>query len=201
MSTILIVDDNAFVRRNVRSIIDRHSTIQVCGEAQDGENALQSVTELRPDIVLLDVDMPRMSGIEAAQRIYRLCPSTKVVFFSIHPASLFRRSGQRSQGFVSKLSVETDLIPTLDRLEQTSPAGVLDSIRYEWQHLVVQAFTADGHARFTKLELAEHAIAERFTDVVKPDRDERTALTEALQALRKLRSESRCGPEAEVTGL
>lgn len=191
MSTILIVDDNAFVRQNVRSILDGQTTMEICGEAKDGENALQSVTDLKPDIVLLDIDMPRMNGLEAAQRIRQISPSTKVVFFSIHPASLYTRMTVRSQGFVSKLAADTELIPVLSRLSQTMPSGLDGAVTYHWQHSVIEALSAGGDAVRSKLEIAEHAIAVRLTDIIRPDGEEQIALAQAVKALRTLRSKVR----------
>ena len=190
-STLLIVDDHALTRRNVRSILDQHSTIDVCGEAKDGEDALTQVRELRPDIVLLDITMPRMNGLQAAQEIHRILPSTKILFFTAHPESLFKNSRWSSNGLVSKLNVETQLISTLDRLLQNEPEELHGSIRYQWQHYVVDAFASAASSSPLKIGLAQHAIAARFTDVKAPDHDEQTALNEALQALRQLRPKPR----------
>ena len=121
MSTLLIVDDHALIREGVRSLLKRHSTVDVCGEARDGEEAVRKVGELHPDIVLLDIQMPRMNGIQAARQIHQLEPSTQIVFFTAHPRCVFDESTMWSNGFVSKLSAETQLIPTLTHLLQSSP--------------------------------------------------------------------------------
>jgi len=65
---ILIVDDHPLIRRRVRSLLSSHS-LHICGEAGDGDEAIERVKELRPDIVVLDIQMPRMNGIEAAEKI------------------------------------------------------------------------------------------------------------------------------------
>ena len=83
---ILIVDDNSIARTTIRGLLDWHS-FQVCGEAQDGRDAITKVTELRPDIVILDINMPGMNGINAAYEIRRISPSTKIVFLTIHSHS------------------------------------------------------------------------------------------------------------------
>ena len=187
-STLLIVDDHALTRRNVRFLLDKHLTIDVCGEAKDGEDALKQVGELRPDIVLLDISMPRMNGLQAAQEIHRILPSTTILFFTAHPESLFKYSRWSSNGLVSKLDVETQLIPTLDRLLQNQSEQLHGSIRYEWQRYVVDAFASAAESLPLKMGLAQHAIAARLTDVKAPDHDEQTALKEALQVLRQLRT-------------
>jgi|SRR5579864_5184742 len=81
---ILIVDDHEMLRRGVESIIKRNSLGGVCGEAQNGEEAIRKVQELQPDLVILDVSMPVMSGLEAAREIRRIAPATKIVILTMH---------------------------------------------------------------------------------------------------------------------
>ena len=81
---ILIVDDHEMLRRGVESIIRRNSLGGVCGEAQNGEEAIRKVQELKPDLVILDVSMPVMSGLEAAREIRRIAPSTKIIILTMH---------------------------------------------------------------------------------------------------------------------
>ena len=113
---ILIVDDNSVVRTTIRALLDWHS-FQVCGEAKDGHEAIEKVIELRPDLVLLDINMPGLNGLKAAYEIRRISPATKIVFLTVHdtPAVV---QGVRlwAHGFVSKAAAGTDLIPTLNRL-------------------------------------------------------------------------------------
>jgi DNA-binding NarL/FixJ family response regulator len=186
VSTVLIVDDDALVRSSLRSILDGQSNINICGEAKDGKEALEKLGELRPDIVLLDIGMPRMNGIEAAQEIHRVLPSTKIVFFTAHPASLFEGSRSWTNGFVNKMAAETELIPTLNHLLQADPQGLNGPLRYQWQHYVMDVFSSAPDSVAMKIARAEHAMAVRFTDLNPADREEQIALNEALQALRQL---------------
>jgi YesN/AraC family two-component response regulator len=113
---ILIVDDNSIARTTIRGLLDWHS-FQICGEAQDGRDAITKVTELRPDIVILDINMPGMNGINAAYEIRRISPSTKIVFLTIHDTPAARHNTRLwSHGFVSKSAAGTELIPILTRL-------------------------------------------------------------------------------------
>lgn len=77
--TILIVDDHAVVRQGVRTLLDMHPDLQVIGEAEHAEEALSLVEELVPDVVLLDLLLPGMNGIEATRQIKRLSPRSQVV--------------------------------------------------------------------------------------------------------------------------
>ena len=82
--TILIVDDSAVIRRLLRSTIEQNSDWEVCGEAENGEVAVQRVRELHPDIVTLDLQMPVMDGLEAARQIAVVAPNTAMLMLTMH---------------------------------------------------------------------------------------------------------------------
>ena len=82
MSTLLIVDDQALVRVGLRKILENEPEMTVVGEAGDGEDAVASARRLRPDIVLMDIRMPVLDGIEATRRIVRAQPSTRVLILT-----------------------------------------------------------------------------------------------------------------------
>jgi DNA-binding NarL/FixJ family response regulator len=90
----------------------------VCGEAADGKQAIEKVRELKPDVVVLDINMPVMNGIEAACEIHRIAPATKILFFTINgfPEAVAASRLLGVDGFVSKSAAGTDLIPALKRL-------------------------------------------------------------------------------------
>ena len=81
---ILIVDDSAFVRHSLRSCIEQNADWIVCGEAENGQIAIEKVKELHPDVVLLDLAMPVMNGLEAARLIRALAPDTTMLMFTLH---------------------------------------------------------------------------------------------------------------------
>jgi CheY-like chemotaxis protein len=117
-SGVLLVDDHSVTRSTIRSLLTWHS-FPVCGEAENGKEAIQKVRELKPDVVLLDIEMPVMNGIQAAHEIRRISPSTKILFFTIHKDEAI--SGARVlaiDGFVTKSAAGTELIPALKRLVQ-----------------------------------------------------------------------------------
>jgi DNA-binding NarL/FixJ family response regulator len=85
--SILVVDDSNLVRRMLRVWFEQHSEWVICGEAENGEIAVEKVEELRPDIVILDLQMPVMDGLEAAREITRRSPSTAIVMFTVHSSN------------------------------------------------------------------------------------------------------------------
>lgn len=81
---ILIADDHALVRRGLRSVLEAQTNWTVCGEAQDGREAVKLAIKLRPDIVLLDVTMPELNGLDATRQICRRLPSTPILILTMH---------------------------------------------------------------------------------------------------------------------
>jgi DNA-binding NarL/FixJ family response regulator len=84
--TVLIVDDNTLIRSSLRSWIEGNADFQVCGEAENGMVPVQKVEEMHPDIVILDLQMPVMDGLEAARKISNIAPDTAMVMFTMHPS-------------------------------------------------------------------------------------------------------------------
>ncbi len=81
---ILIVDDSAAIRQCLRSSIERQKNLQVCGEAENGEHAVAKVKELTPDLVILDLQMPVMNGLDAARRIAQIAPQLPMLMFTMY---------------------------------------------------------------------------------------------------------------------
>jgi DNA-binding NarL/FixJ family response regulator len=82
--TVLIVDDSAFIRHALRSCIEQSADWQVCAEAENGKVAVEKVKELHPDVVILDLQMPVMDGLQAAAQISRLAPDTAMLMVTMH---------------------------------------------------------------------------------------------------------------------
>jgi DNA-binding NarL/FixJ family response regulator len=116
---ILIVDDYQVARTTIRSLLKWHR-FDVCGEASSGTQAIERVRQLKPDIVLLDINMPGMNGVQAAYQIRQIAPSTKIVFLTVHEAAEFVRAMHTlSDAFVPKSAAGVELIPALHRLVES----------------------------------------------------------------------------------
>lgn len=81
---ILVVDDVAAIRRSLRFRIEQETDWVICGEAENGKVAIESVRALLPDVVLLDLSMPVMNGLDAARQIKAIAPKTQIVMFTLH---------------------------------------------------------------------------------------------------------------------
>jgi NarL family two-component system response regulator LiaR len=126
-ATILIVDDNARLRTLLRGIATQEPDLHVGGEAEDGAEAIRLAQEFQPDIVLLDLAMPRVNGLEALQRIKAERPETKVIIVTVHAEDAYRRAAADggADAFLLKKTLVTVLLPTIQRLRgSTSPPQV-----------------------------------------------------------------------------
>lgn len=115
---ILIADDHEIVRQGIRRVLESKPEWEICGEASNGQEAVRMAQELTPDVIIMDVTMPVMSGFEAADEISRLPIGSRVLFFTMHDSGSMAGSVQRSRahGYVVKSRAAQDLIRALERL-------------------------------------------------------------------------------------
>ena len=115
---ILIVDDHEVVRQGIRTILRSRPQWDVCGEAVNGKDAIEKAKTLDPDVIIMDITMPEMSGIEATREITKLGLRSAVLVFTMHEsknlASTVQDAGAR--GFVLKSHAARDLLDAIDAL-------------------------------------------------------------------------------------
>ena len=109
---VVVADDFEPWRRYIVSIIEEHPGLEVVHEASDGLEAVQACVELQPDLVLLDVALPKLSGLEAAREIRESSPESKILFISLMRNQDLVREALRigAAGYIAKVDVERDLL-------------------------------------------------------------------------------------------
>jgi two-component system, NarL family, response regulator NreC len=110
--TIFLADDHTIVRQGLAKLLEGEPNLRVVGEAENGREAISKVEKLKPDVVLMDIAMPMLNGIEATRQIRKICPQTKVIILSMHShdryiSELFSLG---ASGYLLKSSTGTDII-------------------------------------------------------------------------------------------
>ena len=117
---LLVVDDDEVVRRGVRSLLAEQKGWEVCGEAVDGQDALDKARELKPDLIVMDVSMPRLNGLEATRQVRSILPDCEVLILSQHENSEMARQALKAgaRGYVVKSSISKDLLTAVSKASQ-----------------------------------------------------------------------------------
>jgi two-component system, NarL family, response regulator NreC len=138
---IVLADDHGVVRQGFRRILDAQSDMEIVGEASNGREALEIATKLSPDVVVMDVAMPELNGIEATRRMGEAAPRTRVLALSMHKDSVYVREILRAgaRGYLLKDSVDEDLIAAVRavaRGEGYLSPGVADAVLTDYRQHV-----------------------------------------------------------------
>ena len=112
MSTVVLADDHPIVRQGLRNLLEQEARCQVVGEATDGLTAVDLISRLRPDLAILDVQMPDLDGLEVARRVAANSPETRVIMLSMHSDEPYVLDALRhgALGYVLKGSATADLV-------------------------------------------------------------------------------------------
>jgi len=120
---VLLVDDHAMFREGVRSLLEGEPDLEVVGEVEDGRAAVQTALTLAPDVVLMDITMPQLDGIEATRQIRAHNDAIKVLILTMHDNEdvFFRSISAGASGYVLKAQADTDLLAAIRAVERGEP--------------------------------------------------------------------------------
>jgi DNA-binding NarL/FixJ family response regulator len=136
--SILIADDHALIRRGMRTLLESQPNWQVCGEAQNGREALEEARRLKPDLAVLDITMPELNGLEAIARLRKEVPETRVLVLTMHDDKELIQAAVKAgaHGYLLKSDSERDLIVAVDRLAHHKgffPQSASDTVRNDFR--------------------------------------------------------------------
>lgn len=159
---IVIAEDHTILREGLRALLSSHPDLEVVGEAADGRDAIRSVEEVGPDLVLLDLSMPRMDGLDAIREISRRSPETKILALTVHKAEEYVLAALQAgaDGYALKDATQAELV--------TAIRSVLAGKRYlspGVSEKVIEGYLAGKKARATKTPW--HSITAREREVLK----------------------------------
>jgi len=115
---VLIVDDHDPVRRGIRLLLSSDTSVSICGEAADGIEAVEKAATLRPDVILMDITMPRMDGLQATRAIKQALPATRVILVSHNDPGIVQQHATEvnADAVVAKSELSQQLIPAIGNL-------------------------------------------------------------------------------------
>ena len=159
---ILVADDHEVMRTGVRALIEQEPRWQVCGTATNGQEAVDAARKLKPDVVILDMTMPELDGLEALREIKRALPNTEVVIFSAHHSEevigqLFE-AGAKS--YIQKSDASRHLVTAIKSLAEHKPFFTC-----EISQVLFAKFLSGSAGK--KQNAQEHAVTSRERDVVR----------------------------------
>jgi DNA-binding NarL/FixJ family response regulator len=117
---ILVADDHEVVRRGLCALLQSQSEWEVCGESGDGRDAVDKATKLKPDVVILDIGMPSLNGLEATRQILKINPQIKVLILTLHDSDQVVREvlNAGARGFLLKSDAARDLVAAVEALRR-----------------------------------------------------------------------------------
>jgi DNA-binding NarL/FixJ family response regulator len=120
---VLVADDHAIVRRGIRVLLELEPGLEICHEAADGFEALEYVKKHKPDMVLLDLTMPEMNGLDAVREIRAVSPQTNILILTMHFSEDVAREAFRSgaNGYVLKSDADVDLLHAVRQIQRNRP--------------------------------------------------------------------------------
>jgi two-component system, NarL family, response regulator NreC len=154
---VLLADDHGIVRRGLHYLLERSPEFQVVGEASDGREAVKMSEELSPDVVVMDIAMPNLNGIEATAQILKKNPAVGVIILSMHSdeAYLVRALSAGAKGYLLKDSAEADLIRAVQAVSEGRPffsPAIAETLLEDYMRRLKQHNLTDSYDLLTDRE-------------------------------------------------
>ena len=185
---VLVVDDYEPWRRHVRSVLGATVKWNIVGEAADGPEAIQQAAALKPDLILLDVGLPTLSGIKVAERILAANPTQRILFISEHRSLAEGALATGARGYIIKSDAALELLPAMDVIAQggrfvgASAAPAAAGTRQEHVHRHEAGFYADeGSLLNAWTQAAQTALGAGHTVIILATDSRRCAMQQRLQ--------------------
>ena len=166
--TVLLVDDHALVRRGFHRLLDDDETLEVVGEASNGTEAVQLADKLRPRVIVMDCQLPEMTGLDATRRILRVHPDTAILMLSMHSEDTLVRQAldAGARGYVLKNAMDLDLASAIKNV-----AAGLSVIDKQLQRVETLKGERDGALTARELEILQHIVAGKSNKEIASDLD------------------------------
>lgn len=167
---ILLVDDHAIFRKGIRKIIEEIDGVAVCGEANDGLELLELLKTTHPDLIVLDISMPNLRGLEATEEIKKLYPEIKILLLTMHKKKSFVQLGLKAgaDGFLLKEDADSELYRAIDSLRQERKyfSPLLSSIMYDLTQVRPETEPLTRREREILKLLAEGKKSQEIADIL-----------------------------------
>ena len=160
--SILIADDHAVVRRGLRALLETQEGWSICAEASDGRMAVEKAGEHQPDIVILDIGMPELNGLDAMAKIRDLAPQTRILVLTMHDSQEWIQSclGAGAHGYVLKSDAERDLVSAVEALANNEPFFTPGATNVVVEDARENSNVADEGLFVDRLTCREHEVAQ-----------------------------------------
>ena len=151
---VLVADDHPVVRKGLQSCLAKHEHIKVLGEASDGDEALRKARELSPDLILMDISMPKMNGLAVTELLRKESPRTKILVLSVHSNKeyIFRVIQAGAHGYVSKEAPPEELLRAIESVFSGEPFFSEDIARAALNQFVATGGKKEPFAQLTSRE-------------------------------------------------
>lgn len=165
MIKILLADDHKLLIDGLRPLLERQKQMEVVGIAKDGLEAVELATRLRPDIILLDISMPRLNGIDAARKILRDCPETKIIMLSMHADRRYIQESIRigAGGYILKESAAGEVIAAIEDV-QKGEFFFSRSVGNQVLHEYVEWIREGDNSSFSPLSIREREVLQLLAE-------------------------------------